>query len=321
MNTETTGHFLRCVKNEQYSTSMDAFTSTLHNKTSKSKSHVFYTFFQDCIEQWLLNGPEIPSMDDPCTPGLSYFGQPPDLQDAISVAIADQTRIGWDNALTGILAYSWIEVAKHCNQPPWEAERRIQTAIKGLHKRTASLWKGRNNQLHGPQEREATRVYTAESATIRYYHSRPHLLGLTDRHYCDKPLISILRGSPATRRRWLMRVRLARADYIKDGRLQTQITGFFPQTAQQLAVSNTNEASTPATIADNTTGNPPPHISRDDVALSEARQANNTKNPQKHSRRQVTAQSMITSFYPSARPPEENTNAPGLGTPTQIPRI
>jgi hypothetical protein len=88
-----------------------------------------------------------------------------------------------------------------------EAERRIQTVIKGLCIRTASLWKGRNNQLHGSKEQEEACIYSAESATIRYYHSRPHLLGITDRHYCEKPLLAILRGSPSTRRRWIRRVR------------------------------------------------------------------------------------------------------------------
>jgi hypothetical protein len=68
--------------------------STMHCEKSKTKSHVFYTLFQDCIEQWIFNSSKTPSMADSCTrPGLSYFEQPPDLHESISVAIAaDQTN-------------------------------------------------------------------------------------------------------------------------------------------------------------------------------------------------------------------------------------
>ena len=97
-------------------------------------------------------------MNGPCTPGLSYFDQPKDLQDVIARAMEDQNQIGWDNALVAILANSWTEVVRHSHQPLWEAEGRIQSAIKGLFRRTASLWKGRNKQLHGPQELEASGI-------------------------------------------------------------------------------------------------------------------------------------------------------------------
>ena len=301
---------------------MAVLTSTMFNTKSKTTPHVFFTILQDCVDQWILNGPEPPSMADSSTPGLSYSEQSPDLQESISIAIADQTKIGWDNALTGILANSWLAVARHSNHPSWEAERRLQTAIKGLHKRTASLWKGRNTQLHGPSEQEATRIYTAESATIRYYHSRPHLLGMTDRHSCDKPLLSILRGSPATRRRWLMRVRLARADYIKDGRLQTQITSYFQPTEGQPPKNAHARARTSKETAAMKTGQ---YISnntnQDSLPLHRSRQATNTNTHPKHSRRQVTIQSMITRFYPSARPPDPIINDKTFEPPFQIPRM
>jgi hypothetical protein len=72
-STETMSHFLGCENNEQYSESMEAFTTTLHSKKSKQKRHPFLIYFQDCIEQWLLNSPTTPNMNNPCTPGLSYF--------------------------------------------------------------------------------------------------------------------------------------------------------------------------------------------------------------------------------------------------------
>lgn len=219
----------------------------------------------------------------------------------------DQNQIGWDNALVGLLANSWTDVARHGNQPMWEADRRIQSAIKGLFRRTASMWKGRNNQLHGSKEMEDSGTYTAESATIRYYHSRPHLLSLTDRHYCKRPLLSILRGSPATRRRWLRRVRLARADYIKDGRLQTQIIEFFPHRPDDRQLNDTHDDmksycrnQLAAEINRTTT-----HPNQGDENLNNAQQSSQhtQSKPKQHSRRQITAQSLITSFYPSGRHP------------------
>jgi hypothetical protein len=39
----------------------------MHNKNKKLKRHPFQIFFQDCIEQWILNGPEVPSMSESCT--------------------------------------------------------------------------------------------------------------------------------------------------------------------------------------------------------------------------------------------------------------
>ena len=309
--TETMGHFLKCDKNEKYLTSMVDFTTAMHTKNQKLKRHPFQSFFQDCVEQWILNGPEVPSMTELCTPGLRYSDQPKELQEAIAKATEDQNQIGWDNALVGMLANSWTEVARHGNQPTWEADRRIQSAIKGLYRRTASLWKGRNNQLHGSKELEDSSIYTAESATIRYYHSRPHLLSLNDRHYCERPLLSILRGSPATRRRWLRRVRLARANYIKDGKLQTQITGFFPHRQddrprdQHDADMNRTTTNSNQGAENNTERRNPPNVH---------------KPRPRHSRRQITAQSLITSFYPSGRPPDSNLT-PDNDTHTQIPRV
>ena len=76
-------------------------------------------------------------MTSPCAACPSHLDQPADFQDALSTAIADQTEIGWDNALMGLLAHSWLAVARHGHQPTWEAERRLQTAIKGVHRRLA----------------------------------------------------------------------------------------------------------------------------------------------------------------------------------------
>ena len=200
--------------------------------------------------------------------------------------MADQTKIGWDNALVGILAISWIDVARHGNRPLWEAERGIQVCIKGLIHRAKSLWEGRNQALHGTKEQELSKVYTVESAAIRYYHSRPHLLASGDRHYCKRPLLKILRGAPATRRRWLLRVRQARAAYLRDGQHQRQLTSYFNRSSRTHAPQDTNTDERG-------------HLHNTDTAPTTA------SHGIQNSRRRTTMQRTITTFFPSARPPDQ----------------
>ena len=138
-------------------------------------------------------------------------------------------------------------------------------------------------------------------------HSRPHLLGLTDRHYCEKLLLTILRGSLATRRQWLMRVRLARADYVKDHQIPTKITGYF-----------INYAGLQSSQALDPVRAPPKHLNTKITSLDLITTQGNkpqTRTPfhsqerlpsrqQQLTRRHVKAQSLITRFFPSARPPD-----------------
>jgi hypothetical protein len=126
------------------------------------------------------------------------------------------------------MARSWTQIATYGNQSIREAERRIQDALQRLNTRNIRMWKRRNETLHGTSETELTRIYTMNSAAIRYYHSRPHLLAAGDRHYCDgQPILTMLRGSTSTRHRWLVQVQQAHAAYIKDGKKQTTMTSFF----------------------------------------------------------------------------------------------
>ena len=163
--------------------------------------HIFWTIFLECINNWILHSPNLPTVDTLPQLVATHKDFSPELQDMIYRTLEDQTRIGWDNALKGILAQGWTQIAKYGNQPIQEATRRIQDALKRLYNRNMNMWKGRNESLHGASETELTRIYTMDSAAIRYYHSRPHLLAACDRHYCERPILSILRGSPSTRRR------------------------------------------------------------------------------------------------------------------------
>jgi hypothetical protein len=298
-------HFLHCGKNPNLSTSWSELMTSF-TKSTKTPQHPFNVAFLDCIDQWLFNSPVLPSLDSPSTPTLSYSNFPQSVQDAIATAVSDQHIIGWDNALTGILAISWTDVARQGNRPTWEAERGIRAGIHGMFKRAQSLWEGRNQALHGSKEQELSKAYSVESAAIRYYHSRPHLLATGDQHYLQRPLLQILRGAPATRRRWLLRVRQARDAYIRDGQHQRQLTSYFIRSSRRSHEpqdANTNAHSQL------------PHAVNPQISLlpptEDQSQLTNNAPPMiphsyQNSRRRSTMQSTITSFFPSARPPDQS---------------
>lgn len=305
-------HFLHCGSNPNHNTSWSELTTTF-TKLTKTPKHPFNVAFLDCIDQWLSNSPELPSLDSPSTPTLNYSTFPQSVRESISIAVSDQHLIGWDNALTGFLAVSWNNVACQGNRPTWEAERSTQAGIQGLLKRAKSLWVGRNQALHGSKEQELSKVYTVESAAIRYYHSRPHLLATGDRHYCQRPLLQILRGAPASRRRWLTRVRQARAAYIRDGQHQRQLTSYFhrPLNHDQEPKANITDAHRrrhhSATLSTSIL-TPLPEDQRRlhyTVPLT-----TDTPTSLQNLRRRITMQRTITSFFPSARPPDQSLNTP-----------
>ncbi|KAI2506032.1 hypothetical protein MHU86_8443 [Fragilaria crotonensis] len=92
------------------------------------------------------------------------------------------------------------------------------------------IWLGRNEALHSDQDEIDNKVYSVESAALRHYHGNPTLLSRSDQHYCDMPLQRLLKSGPSVRRRWLRRVRQARASFLKNGQQQQRITQFMEKT-------------------------------------------------------------------------------------------
>ena len=74
---------------------------------------------------------------------------------------------------------------------------------------------------------------SAEFSEIRHYFANPLLLPAEDRHYCSSNLDKLLRSRLSVRRRWLRRVRTARANMLKNGQSQTTIYNFFPTSKRQ----------------------------------------------------------------------------------------
>jgi hypothetical protein len=92
------------------------------------------------------------------------------------------------------------------------------------------LWLSRNDSLHSTDDATLATIRSAETVEIMHYYSNPNLLRTGDQHYCRRSLSKLLSGTPATRRRWLRKVRQSSAELTKDGTSQTLLTTFFRPT-------------------------------------------------------------------------------------------
>ena len=108
-----------------------------------------------------------------------------------------------------------------------KGEMRMLQIIRALSAHTRRIWLSRNDSLHSPNDETLDSIRSSETAEIKFYYDRPHLLRTGDQHYCSRSLSMLLAGSPATRRRWLRKVKESTAELTKDGTRQTLLTNFF----------------------------------------------------------------------------------------------
>jgi hypothetical protein len=103
--------------------------------------------------------------------------------------------------------------------------------MSDVHSRVAAfvtqIWKGRNDVLHKGSINDTLIYQSLEAAEICHYFNQPHLLPVSDQHYCMGQLVKLLCSGAATRRRWLQQVRRARKDMISNTNRQTKITNYF----------------------------------------------------------------------------------------------
>jgi hypothetical protein len=103
----------------------------------------------------------------------------------------------------------------------------LSKVLTALHTTTRDIWLSRNKSLHDCSDAIAKEIKSSELAEIRHFHSQPHLLPTGDQHYCERSLQSLLCSSYSVRRRWLKHIRTARANKLRQGLLQTNISNFF----------------------------------------------------------------------------------------------
>ena len=165
--------------------------------------------------------------DLPFAPPIHQY--PLHLLDLVKAALSAQEMIGWKSALKGYFAKQWAELAQldmhTTNLDSRKGELRMKQIIGALSNHIRRLWSSRNSCLHDTDSPSVS--VSAETIEITYYHSRPHMLRLGDQHYCNRPLSSILSSNPATRRRWLRKVKKSSAELTKDDTRQSLLTSFF----------------------------------------------------------------------------------------------
>ena len=200
------------------------------------------------------------------------------------------------NLLRGYISSKWIVLASshmvNVEAPLQKSDgrRRLGVILQRIQLFVNHIWNGRNEMLHRREKDEEARFLSLEAAEIRHYFSQPHLLPVHNQHSCKGSVLQVLRSSPANRRRWLRRVRRARADLINNQLRQARITSFF--TRKHYDAKSNDTESNPTTVT-----------AEDSRKYTERRI--HASAPQ-HLARKSQQQTRIHHFFPG-RPPD-NTN-------------
>jgi hypothetical protein len=282
-------HFILCARNPNFSQAHIALTT--HGSTYREQ-HKFVAVMTDCIEQWL--------MEPDKQPGLEFSTQhlQPHMITILQEALAEQQSIGWLNAIRGFLSKKWKLLAStnmdnaHAPVNTQDGTRRLGTVIQRIQAFVRLKWEGRNNALHKHNHCDAEKFRSLEAAEIRHYHTQPHLLPVGDQHYCNGPLLKLLRSRPAYRRRWLRRVRKARANMIQDQCRQATITNYFARTTTSTKKDNQPTANTEHDPTHRT------HMTTTAINVSNHSNTRLQRYPQR--------QAKVTHFFPG-RPPDHRT--------------
>ncbi|KAI2493731.1 hypothetical protein MHU86_20801 [Fragilaria crotonensis] len=211
-------HFVQCQSNKVFHSSIETLRSDILTSDIHPVRYLLCEGFCNAIKA-----------ETPYSP--STFQYPRHFQDAISQALQSQLAIGWHQALKGYFTKEWGKMAQidmhNGTRDTRRGEMRMRQIISALSRHTRRLWLSRNESLRSPNNKTLDSIRSAETAEIKFYHSRPHLLRTGDQHYCRRSLTKLLAGTPATRRRWLRKVKQSTADLTKDGTRQTLLTSFF----------------------------------------------------------------------------------------------
>ena len=72
--------------------------------------------------------------------------------------------------------------------------QRMRALISAIYDHSDRLWRARNEALHSNNVELNMDMRSEEIAEIRALHSKPHLLGAGDRHYCERSLDKLFKG-------------------------------------------------------------------------------------------------------------------------------
>jgi hypothetical protein len=147
-------------------------------------------------------------------------------------AVSEQQQIGWQQAILDFLGQSWhlatsVEMFHPTPSNASRGDSTLTMILQCLHPTTRELWLSRNRCLHDHSDQVAIDIQSMEAAEIRHFHSQPYLLPIGDQHYCKRSLNTLLCSSKAVRGCWLKHIWQARANKLRHGLLQTNISHFF----------------------------------------------------------------------------------------------
>lgn len=215
---ETSLHVLQCKSNPEREASIKTFRSTMASR----EYHPVFRVITISVIAWLNQTVDVIDINE----------FPSKFRDGLLKALQDQDEIGWEQAIKGFLSVEWrylltLGIGDQETEPERVGVQRIRFLLKTFNELAYSLWTARNQTLHGTSEDGMKAVRQEELAEIKEMYQHPELIPAADQHYCEQPLHSILSRSPASRRRWLRFMRMARARLTRDGQRQTLITSFF----------------------------------------------------------------------------------------------
>ena len=219
---ETPQHFARCQSKKSFHSSM----AILQSNILTSNIHLVRYLLCDGICHALQS-------DTPYSPTTSQY--PSHFNDMIIQALESQRTLGWFLALKGYFTKDWGIMAQidmhRGTRVQQKGETRMLIIIRALSAHIRRHWLARNESLYSPNDKNLDSIWSAETAEIKFYYDRPHLLRTGDQHYCRRSLSKLLAGSPATRRRWLRKVKQSTAELTNDGTRQTLLDKFLQYTS------------------------------------------------------------------------------------------
>ena len=113
------------------------------------------------------------------------------LHDYILAALESQSRIGWEEALSGFLSKRWSILSSLDMNTPNKTDtalgvRYMRACISSIHGHSQRMWLARSGVLRSNDDDQLKTIRSAEAAKIRELYLQPHLLRIGDRHYCER---------------------------------------------------------------------------------------------------------------------------------------
>ena len=216
---ETSEHLLQCAANPAFLSSL----RQLRRDLITGDTHPIRYLLADGIEHWTKLSGEF-------SPVLSQY--PSHLRGKMEEALESQHRIGWYEATSGLLSCHWSSLSCCAMHDSGKTDvnagaQRMRTCISAIYDHVTRIWTARNEVLHSADDDDQINIRSTEIAEIKALYRQPHLLRVCDRHYCERPMDSIINGSSSIRRRWLRSVRKSIKENEQDGGRQALITTYF----------------------------------------------------------------------------------------------